>query len=132
MTTSYSVNPRWFSPELLTESGPVSTHSDVWSFGMLCLEILSGDVPFADIRRDIAVLREIDNGALPKHPGRDAISQGLSDAIWQVLQKCWEREPTMRPSITEVKNSLLGRVPSVSAGKLEICCDRSKLTDLRD
>jgi son of sevenless-like protein len=99
---------------------------------MLCLEILSGDVPFADIKRDIAVLREIDNGALPKHPGRDAISQGLSDAIWQVLQKCWEREPTMRPSITEVKNSLLGRVPSVSAGKLEICCDRSKLTDLRD
>jgi len=127
MTTSYSVNPRWFSPELLTESGPVSTHSDVWSFGMLCLEILSGDVPFADIKRDIAVLREIDNGVLPKHPGRVAISQGLSDAIWKVLQKCWGREPSTRPSITEVKNSLLGKVPSPSAGKLKIKCRRTKV-----
>ena len=121
MTTSYSVNPRWFAPELLTESGPVSTHSDVWSFGMVCLEILSGDVPFADIKRDIAVLREIDKGVLPKHPGRVSTSQGLSDAIWQDLQKCWEREPTMRPSITEVKNSLLGIGGGVpTTGKLEV------------
>ena len=129
MTTSYSVNPRWFSPELLTESGPVSAHSDVWSFGMLCLEILSGDVPFANIKREIAVLREIDNGVLPKHPGPVAVSQGLSDAIWKILQKCWEREPAKRPSIKEVKNSLLGRVVP---GKLEMSCNRSKLTDVRD
>ena len=120
MTTSYSVNPRWFAPELLTESGPVSTHSDVWSFGMVCLEILSGDVPFADIKRDIAP-REIDNGVLPKHPGRLATLHGLSDTIWQVLQKCWEREPPMRPSITEVKNSLLGIEGGVPIpGNLEI------------
>jgi son of sevenless-like protein len=130
MTSSYSGNPRWFAPELLRESGDtVSTHSDVWSFGMLCLEILSGDVPFAGIRRDLAVPREIDNGVLPKHPGLVAVSQGLSDAIWKLLQKCWEREPAKRPSITEVKNSLLGRVVP---GKLEISCNRSKLTDVRD
>lgn len=96
---------------------------------MLCLEILSGDVPFANIKREIAVLREIDNGVLPKHPGPVAVSQGLSDAIWKILQKCWEREPAKRPSIKEVKNSLLGRVVP---GKLEMSCNRSKLTDVRD
>jgi len=96
---------------------------------MLCLEIFSGDVPFANIKRDIAVFREIDNGILPKHPGPVAVSRGLSDAIWKILQKCWERKPAMRPSITEVKNSLLARVVP---GKLELSCNRSKLMDMPD
>jgi len=87
---------------------------------MVCLEIFSSNVPFADIKRDIAP-REIDNGLRPKHPGRVATLQGLADTIWHVLRKCWEREPRMRPSITEVKNSLLGIEGGVSTvGKLEI------------
>ncbi|KAF8181559.1 ras guanine nucleotide exchange factor domain-containing protein [Pholiota molesta] len=98
MTTTNNINPRWFAPELLQQHGHVSTHSDVWSFGMVCLELLSGEVPFSSIPRDIAVLRELDNGKLPKHPGRSATGAG---------SKCWQRKPESRPSIEEIKKSLM-------------------------
>ncbi|KDR72786.1 hypothetical protein GALMADRAFT_212816 [Galerina marginata CBS 339.88] len=39
-TATHSLNPRWFAPELL-HSAPITMHSDVWSFGMVCLEMLS-------------------------------------------------------------------------------------------
>jgi son of sevenless-like protein len=108
MGTANNINPRWFAPELLQQTGPVSTYSDVWSFGMLCLEVLSGQPPYAKFNRDVAVLREVDNGRPPDHPGRIATQNGLSDQMWKVMQMCWNLKPEARPSITEVKNALLG------------------------
>jgi serine/threonine protein kinase len=41
----YSVTARWLAPELICDkdfdgpSPPISTASDVWSFGCLCLEV---------------------------------------------------------------------------------------------
>lgn len=107
MIASENINPRWFAPELIRQSGPVSTHSDVWSFAMVCLEILSGEMPYSNITRDIAVLREVDNGKLPERPGRFATSQGLTDDMWALMVKCWHKKPDMRPFISDVKNSLL-------------------------
>ncbi|KAF8964650.1 ras guanine nucleotide exchange factor domain-containing protein [Flammula alnicola] len=107
MTTSHSLNPRWFAPELLQQTGPLSTHSDVWSFGMICLEILSGEMPFRNFPRDIAVLRELDNGKLPDHPGQIATLQGLSDDMWALMRRCWQKKPESRPPISDVKTSIL-------------------------
>ncbi|KAF8964088.1 ras guanine nucleotide exchange factor domain-containing protein [Flammula alnicola] len=107
MTTSHSLNPRWFAPELLQQTGPSSTHSDVWSFGMICLEILSGEIPFRNFSRDIVVLRELDNGKLPDHPGRIATLQGLSDDMWALMRRCWQKKPESRPPISDVKTSIL-------------------------
>ena len=104
MTTLASINPRWFSPELLQQTAPASTHSDVWSFGMVCLEILSGHQPFNNISRDIVVMREIDNGRIPERPGRVV---GLNDDVWALMRKCWTKKPEARPSIKEVKEKLL-------------------------
>ncbi|KDR73425.1 hypothetical protein GALMADRAFT_124495 [Galerina marginata CBS 339.88] len=115
-TATHSMNPRWFAPELL-HSAPVSTHSDVWSFGMVCLEILSGELPYSHITRDIAVLRELDNGKLPERPGRIATSQGLSDDMWDLMEKCWQTKPASRPSISDIKVAMLEMrdSPSVSS-----------------
>lgn len=107
MTASPNVNPRWFAPELLLHNGPLSTHSDVWSFGMFCLELLSGEQPYAKIPRDVAVLREIDRGKLPERPGRLATAQGLTDEMWTLVKKCWSKNPELRPSIAEIKIKLL-------------------------
>ncbi|KAH9483782.1 Serine/threonine-protein kinase STY17 [Psilocybe cubensis] len=106
MTSTQNINPRWFAPELL-QNAPVSTHSDVWSFGMVCLELLSGDVPYSSITRDIAVLRELDNGKLPEHPGRDKALQGLSDEMWELMKTCWTKRPQSRPSIVSIKAQLI-------------------------
>lgn len=104
MTSSASINPRWFAPELLQQTAPASTCSDVWSFGMVCLEILSGHQPFNNISRDIVVMREIDHGKTPERPGRVV---GLTDDVWALMRKCWTKKPDARPSIKEVKDKLL-------------------------
>lgn len=99
-------NPRWMAPEILRGTGSASTHSDVWSYGMLCLEILSDEHPYSDKRHDIAVIREIDGGNHPKRP-EIATAHGLSDGMWTLLRKCWQQKPESRPSISEVRAQLL-------------------------
>lgn len=71
---------------------------------MVCLEILSGHRPFNNISRDIAVMREIDNGKIPERPGRVV---GLNDDVWALMRRCWTKKPEARPSIKEAKEKLL-------------------------
>jgi son of sevenless-like protein len=108
MTSSPGVNPRWFAPELLRQTDPLSTHSDVWSFAMVCLELITGEQPFSNISRDIIVMRELDQGKLPERPGRHVTAQGLSDDLWSLMKKCWHKKPDSRPSMTYVKEKLAG------------------------
>ncbi|KAJ7905245.1 ras guanine nucleotide exchange factor domain-containing protein [Mycena olivaceomarginata] len=100
MTSSDTVNPRWSAPELLRSGGSMSTQSDVWSFGMTALELMTGQPPFSNIPREIAVLRELDHGKLPDRP------QGLSDDLWAFMRKCWHKKPASRPSAASVNNKL--------------------------
>ncbi|KAF5386738.1 hypothetical protein D9615_001785 [Tricholomella constricta] len=106
MTSSPNLNPRWFAPELLRQTDPSSPHSDVWSFAMVCLELMTGEQPFSRISRDITVLRELDQGKLPERPGRQVTAQGLSDDLWSLMKKCWHKKPEARPSMTIVKEKL--------------------------
>ncbi|KAF8061461.1 hypothetical protein FPV67DRAFT_1509075 [Lyophyllum atratum] len=106
MTSSQALNPRWFAPELFRQTDPLSPYSDVWSFAMVCLELMTGEQPFSRISRDIMVLRELDHGKLPERPGRQVTAQGLSDDLWSLMKKCWHKKPEARPSMTDVKERL--------------------------
>lgn len=74
---------------------------------MFCLEILSGEQPYAKILRDVDVLHEIGHGKLPERPGRLATPHGLTDEMWILMKKCWNKKPELRPSIAEIKMKLL-------------------------
>ncbi|CAA7267623.1 unnamed protein product [Cyclocybe aegerita] len=113
-----SMNSRWHAPELIGEVGQVSTYSDVWSFGMVCLEVLSGEAPFSDMKHDDKVRQALENGNLPERPGRIATSNGLSTEMWTLMCKCWHKRPESRPSISNVKASLLairGMTPAIDS-----------------
>ncbi|KAF9050727.1 hypothetical protein BDZ89DRAFT_1098758 [Hymenopellis radicata] len=115
MSTSPSMNPRWSAPELFRNTGSYSTHSDVWSFGMVALELLTGEQPFNSLPRDITVLRELDNGKIPDRPVAFAAPRGLHNELWELMRRCWHRKPASRPSISFVKTRLLelrGIIPS--------------------
>lgn len=107
MPSSDAANTRWFAPELLRNGGAVSTRSDVWSFAMVCLELMTGQPPYSNIPRDNTVLRELDHGKIPDRPGRAVTSRGLSDELWALLCKCWHKKPESRPSAATVKSRLL-------------------------
>jgi serine/threonine protein kinase len=94
---------RWKSPELMTtlldENGlPVSqvtTGTDVWAFAMTVVEILTGRIPFSDIRNDAKVVLAVMKGHHPEQPHCPQIN----DKIWETLESCWDLSATKRPSM---------------------------------
>ncbi|KAF9496004.1 hypothetical protein BDN71DRAFT_1446698 [Pleurotus eryngii] len=101
-----ATSPRWAAPELMKHSKPASTSSDVWSFAMFALELMTGAKPFAYLPRDLMVIRELDQGRLPERPGPEVTQRGLDNDLWNLLRKCWSKKPDSRPSMTTVRMKL--------------------------
>ena len=104
---------RWMSPELLHPeqfglkwSRPTE-RSDCYALGMVILEVLSGEPPFAR-DRDFIVMRKIIEGDRPERP------DGLwfTDGLWRTLEQCWLPQQNDRPTIEAV----LERLDHVSNG----------------
>ncbi len=95
----------WRPPEVLKavkeDTTPTyTTAADVYGFGMVCYELLTGHIPFQceDVRRTDydAVL----SGRRPRLP--DYLSPGMT----QLLIKCWHHDPCQRPTWDEIKKTL--------------------------
>jgi serine/threonine protein kinase len=95
----------WRPPEVLKavkeDIWPTYTTAvDVYGFGMVCYELLTGHIPFQceDIRATDydAVL----SGRRPKLP--DYLSPGMT----QLLLKCWHHDPCQRPRWDQIKETL--------------------------
>jgi len=75
----------------------VTRFSDVWSFAMLVLELLTDEIPFSDKILDPAVICALIKGERPKHSrSPKVIAHGLNHELWQYLCRCWEPLPEKR------------------------------------
>ena len=95
---------RWMSPELLhpehfgfSQSRPTKK-SDCYALGMVVLEVLSGEPPFAR-DKDFIVMRKVIEGERPERP--DGILW-FTDNLWRTLEQCWSPQPNDRPTIEAV------------------------------
>ncbi|KAL0572720.1 hypothetical protein V5O48_009245 [Marasmius crinis-equi] len=98
---------RWLAPEVY--SGNVLLSSDVYSFAMTILELLTHSAPFVEIKHSPEVVVAVANGRNPKRP-TDArvVERGLDDGLWSLMMECWNRLPDARPEIVEVLERLGG------------------------
>ncbi|KAJ7500331.1 kinase-like domain-containing protein [Mycena galericulata] len=86
------------------QSSPSTTKSsDVYSFALLVLEILTSEPPKGRPSRPI-VTAKILADLRPKRADYD--EQRVTDEIWSVLNRCWTFEPHLRPAIFEVQREL--------------------------
>ncbi|KIJ10290.1 hypothetical protein PAXINDRAFT_86264, partial [Paxillus involutus ATCC 200175] len=80
---------RWTAPELLDFQGsaPIipSPRSDVYSFGRIMLQILTGKVPYHYCTREGQVMHAISKGEIPKRPRQELVT----DRQWSFMQRCW-------------------------------------------
>jgi len=97
---------RWTAPEGLDENKPKFVFgSDVWSFGIVLIECLTGNSkPYPD-KTIYEVVYFVKNKK--GHPSRPS---GCSDSGWQFLLKCWTYNADERPTFQQ----LLTMLPSLS------------------
>ncbi|RIB25106.1 kinase-like domain-containing protein [Gigaspora rosea] len=96
----YGILP-YIAPEVL-QGKPFTKASDVYSLGMIMWEISSGSVAFSDYKNDDSSLAiEIFKGLRPN------ILKGTATCFEELLRKCWDEDPSNRPSATEIHETIL-------------------------
>ena len=112
----------FMAPEILTPSKyglkkPVPTQEgDIYAFGLAMLQVvayipllllfstisqvLTGERPFREIG-SLELGLHVWSGNRPPKP-ENAGDIGISDPLWELIQKCWDGEKTRRPKIEEV------------------------------
>ncbi|KIJ10915.1 hypothetical protein PAXINDRAFT_101856 [Paxillus involutus ATCC 200175] len=88
---------RWTAPELLylnvEPSGdeeniprvPPTPRSDIYSFGAIMLQVLTGKIPYHYYPREDRVWFALSQGEIPKRPSRTLVT----DDQWSFMQWCW-------------------------------------------
>ncbi|KAJ0601644.1 putative protein kinase TKL-Pl-6 family [Helianthus annuus] len=91
----------WMAPELLNgSSNKVSEKVDVFSFGIVLWEILTGEEPYANMHYGAIIGGIVNNTLRPPIP-KDC------DGEWRrLMEQCWAPNPMLRPSFTEITGRL--------------------------
>ncbi|XP_027353823.1 uncharacterized protein LOC113864388 isoform X2 [Abrus precatorius] len=91
----------WMAPELLNgSSNKVSEKVDVFSFGIVLWEILTGEEPYANMHYGAIIGGIVNNTLRPNIPSD-------CDPEWRTLmEQCWAPNPAARPSFTEIASRL--------------------------
>ncbi|KAF8889130.1 kinase-like domain-containing protein [Infundibulicybe gibba] len=75
----------------------LTTRSDIYSFGSVVLELLSGRIPYHYIHVDALVVIELHKGNKPRRPARTFVT----DLQWAFIQRCWADDANERPTASE-------------------------------
>ncbi|KAK4778249.1 hypothetical protein SAY87_018436 [Trapa incisa] len=91
----------WMAPELLNGSNSrVSEKVDVFSFGIVMWEMLTGEEPYANMHCGAIIGGIVNNTLRPPIPER-------CDVGWRkLMEDCWAHDPSHRPSFTEITDRL--------------------------
>ncbi|GLT36074.1 hypothetical protein SLA2020_104790 [Shorea laevis] len=99
----------WMAPELLSgKSNMVSEKIDVYSFGIVMWELLTGEEPYADMHCASIIGGIVNNTLRPKIPS-------WCDPEWKALvEKCWASDPSERPSFSEIAQKLRNMAAAIN------------------
>ncbi|KAI4380552.1 hypothetical protein MLD38_006729 [Melastoma candidum] len=91
----------WMAPELLSgKTSMVSEKIDVYSFGIVMWELLTGDEPYADMHFASIIGGIVNDSLRPQIPT-------WCDPEWRsLMESCWASDPAERPSFSEISQKL--------------------------
>uniref|UniRef100_A0A2P2JZV6 Uncharacterized protein MANES_06G025700 n=2 Tax=Rhizophora mucronata TaxID=61149 RepID=A0A2P2JZV6_RHIMU len=91
----------WMAPELLSgKSHMVSEKIDVYSFGIVMWELLTGEEPYVDMHCASIIGGIVSNTLRPQIPT-------WCDPEWKsLMESCWASDPAERPSFSEISHRL--------------------------
>mmetsp|Transcript_2512 Transcript_2512/g.8926 ORF Transcript_2512/g.8926 Transcript_2512/m.8926 type:complete len:872 (+) Transcript_2512:51-2666(+) len=89
----------WLAPEVLAETSPYTEKADVFSFGMVLWEMLSGRTPFEG-KTPLQVVRALDTGKRPP------IEDDTNADFAQLVRDCWAQDMNARPTFSVIVERL--------------------------
>ncbi|XVE69660.1 hypothetical protein DITRI_Ditri10aG0008500 [Diplodiscus trichospermus] len=90
---------RWMAPEVI-EHKPYDHKADVFSFGVVLWELLTGKLPYENLTPLQAALGVVQKGLRP------VIPEHTHPKLVELLERCWQQEPSLRPEFSEISNLL--------------------------
>ncbi|RHZ75195.1 hypothetical protein Glove_217g60 [Diversispora epigaea] len=94
----YGVIP-YMAPETLN-SGEYTQASDIYSFGMIMLEVFTSYPPYYNIPHDEKLVISICEGQKPE------IMCEIPQLLKDLMEKCWDTDPSNRPKAIKLKSQL--------------------------
>ncbi|XP_062429670.1 mitogen-activated protein kinase kinase kinase 21 [Rhea pennata] len=104
----------WMAPEVI-KSSLFSKGSDIWSYGVLLWELLTGEVPYRGIDGlAVAYGVAVNKLTLP-------IPSTCPEPFAKLMKECWEQDPHIRPSfalileqLTAIEQAVMTEMPQES------------------
>nr|XP_039262213.1 mitogen-activated protein kinase kinase kinase 13-B-like isoform X1 [Styela clava] len=96
---SFAGTVAWMAPEVIRNE-PVSEKVDLWSYGVILWELLTGEIPYLDV----------DSSAIIWGVGSDSMSLPVPttcpEGFKLLLRQCWSSKSQNRPSFNQVLRHL--------------------------
>uniref|UniRef100_A0A8D0A8I0 Mitogen-activated protein kinase kinase kinase 7 n=1 Tax=Sander lucioperca TaxID=283035 RepID=A0A8D0A8I0_SANLU len=90
----------WMAPEVF-EGSNYSEKCDVFSWGIILWEVITRKKPFDEIGGSaFCIMWAVHRGTRPP------LIKDLPQPIETLMTRCWDKEPSQRPSMEEVKNTM--------------------------
>lgn len=105
-------NPRWTAPEVL-QYQPYTTKADIYSYGVVLFEIMTGRVPFDDDSFEFIVSKRVIKGDRPRLP--DSIEPRMA----ALISRCWSQLPAQRPEWSAILHELRSILVSTTSITIE-------------
>ncbi|KAL0741213.1 hypothetical protein Bca4012_082726 [Brassica carinata] len=115
---------RWMAPEMI-QHRPYNQKVDVYSFGIVMWELITGQLPFKNMTAVQAAFSVVNRGIRPTVPN-DCLP-----VLSEIMTRCWDGNPEVRPSFVEVVSMLEAAETEImtTARKARFrCCMSSPMT----